>query len=281
MATVEVYYAQGNRRSKTIADAAFVGLRCVGDTPRLMDSKDYRGVRADYAVFYGLACGLDRIFEEYSKQASAIYVDLGFWHRRLNSRYDGYHKLSVNALNPTAYFMQRKHCPKRFKALGLTVAPWRKNEEGGILLAGMSEKAALARGLAAHAWERQALRTLQENTERQVTYRPKPSCRRSYPLKGAGFDKGTPLPKVLPEYHAVVTRQSNTAIDALLAGVPVFCEQGVASALGCDDLSLIEKPYYPDNRQEWAESVAWCQFTTAEIATALPWRHFKEEGLIP
>lgn len=281
MATVDVYFARGNRRSRTIADAAYIGLRSIGDSPRISDTAGYRGVRADYAVFYGLSCRLDEIFEDYRNQAAAIYVDLGFWRRRINTRYDGYHKMSVNALNPTEYFMRREHCPSRFKELGLEVAPWRQPMKGSILLAGMSEKAALARGLTPHAWEREALATIREHTDRPVTYRPKPSCRRSYAISGAQFDKGVPLPKILAETAAVVTRQSNTAIDALLAGVPVFCEQGVASVLGCDDLTQIESPWYPDNRQKWLENVAWCQFTTAEIATGLPFRHFKEEGLIP
>lgn len=282
MATVSVYFSRGNRRSKTLADAACQGLRRIGDKPRIMDSSLYSGVRSDYAVFYGLACGLDRIMADYVACATAVHIDLGYWRRRLRSRYDGYHKVVVNSRHPTEYFQARKHNPKRFAELGLTVAPWKpQTATGPILLAGMSEKAALAEGLAHSAWERNALARIRESTDRPVVYRPKPNCTRSRPLRGAGFDKKTPLTGVFNNCHAVVTRQSNTAVDALLAGVPVFCERGVASVMAQLDLDLIEEPYYPEGRQRWAEDIAWCQFTTAEIAAGLPFRHLKDEGLIP
>ncbi len=280
MATVTVFFAKSNRRSRTLADAAFKGLRAIGETPRLMDSSLYSGVHSDYAVFYGLACGLDRVFEDYKKQATAVYIDLGYWHRRLGGRYEGYHKVIVNSRHPTEYFQARKHDPKRFKQLGLTLAPWRP-PGSHILLAGMSEKAALAEGLDAQAWERNALASIKATTDIPVVYRPKPNCRQSRPLTGARFDRQSSLTAMFNDCHAVVARQSNTSVDALLAGVPVFCEHGVASAMAQNDLSLIETPSYPDGRQQWAEDVAWCQFTPAEIAAGIPFRHLKDEGLLP
>jgi len=280
MATVDVFFAGGNRRSRTIADAAYKGLRAVGDKPRILDSTLYNGVRSDYAVFYGLACGLDKIFEDYKANATAIYVDLGYWRRRISSRYDGYHKMSINSRHPTAYFQNHKHDPQRFKDLRLSVKPWKETGEV-ILIAGMSQKAARAEGLNHQAWERAALASIQAKSKRLVIYRPKPNCMRSYPLQGARFDKKTPLAAMFSNCHALVTRQSNTAVDALLAGIPVFCELGPASVMGQSDLSKIESPIYPEDRQRFVEDIAWCQFKTAEIAAGLPFRHFKEEGLIP
>ena len=228
MATVSVFYAKGNKRSETITEAAYRGLLAIGEKPVLRDSTTYTEVRSDYAVFYGLACGLDKIFEDYKREATAVYIDLGYWHRALKTRFDGYHKVIVNSRHPTAYFQRNIHGSKRFMDLGLTVKPWQKTEAGGILLASMSQKAAIAEGLSPFAWERGALRTLTEHTERSITYRPKPNCPRARPLMGSLFDKKTQLTLALRNCHAVVTRQSNTAVDALLSGVPVFCELGVA-----------------------------------------------------
>lgn len=281
MSSVSVFYAGGNKRSKTLAEAAYTGLLRIGERPVLRDSKSYARVESDYAVFYGLACGLDKIFKDYKAQATAVYIDLGYWHRRLRTRYDGYHKVVVNSRHPTAYFQNNKHDKRRFKELGLIVRPWQKAKAGKILLASMSQKAAIAEGLAPFAWERNALANILQHTERTITYRPKPNCPRARPLPGSHFDKKTSLPITLKGCHAVVTRQSNTAVDALINGVPVFCELGVSSVMGHSDLSLIESPRYPDNRQQWAEDIAWTQFTTAEISTGLPFSHLKNEGLIP
>ncbi len=280
MSNVSVYYAPGNKRSKTLAEAAYKGLRRIGETAVLRDSTKYTGVVSSYAVFYGLSMGLNRIFEDYKKYATAVYIDLGYWHRRLGGRFNGYHKVIVNSRHPTAYFQNNKHSPERFKALGLKIKPWR--EKGNrILLAGMSAKAALAEGLIQFQWEKKALESITHVSTKPVTYRPKPNCLQSRPLVGAGYDKRTPLPLALAGCHALVTRQSNTAVDALLEGIPVFCEKGVASVMGESDLSLIDTPYFPEDRQRWAEDIAWCQFTTAEIAEGVPWRHLKDEGLIP
>ncbi len=281
MSTVSVFYAASNKRSKTLAEAAYRGLLKIGEKPILRSSTSYTKVESDYAVFYGLACGLDKIFSAYKKQATAVYIDLGYWHRRLSGRYDGYHKVVVNSRHPTAYFQQTKHSPLRFRDLGLIVRPWQKINDGKILLASMSQKAAVAEGLPPFTWERDALNSILRHTERGVIYRPKPNCPRARPMRGSQFDKKTSLPLVLGGCHAVVTRQSNTAVDALLSGVPVFCELGVASVMGHGDLALIESPRYPDNRQRWVEDIAWCQFTTAEIRTGLPFAHLKDEGLLP
>ena len=281
MATVSVFYAKGNKRSEVITEAAYQGLLKIGDKPVLLDSKSYTGVNSDYAVFYGLASGLSKIFEDYKREATAVYIDLGYWQRSIKTRYDGYHKLVVNSRHPTTYFQRQAHCLQRFRDLNLKIKPWQKAEGGGILLASMSQKAAIAEGLLPFAWEQQALRSLLKHTDRVVTYRPKPNCPRARPIKGALFDKRMALPLALQHCHAVVTRQSNTAVDALLSGVPVFCELGVASVMGHSDLTQIESPRYPDNREQWAADIAWCQFTTAEIKAGLPFKHLKNEWLIP
>lgn len=281
MSTVAVYYAHGNTRSERLAKAAYSGVKAVGDSPLLVRSVDFKKVNCDYAVFYGLAQGLTRVFSEYKEKATAIYIDLGYWHRRINTRFDGYHKVVVNSRHPTQYFQNKEHDPSRFKELGLEVKPWQKNKHGKIIVAGMSEKAALADGLAPSAWERAAIDKLKELIALDIVYRPKPSCRRSRSLPNSFFDKTTPLNVAFKTAYALVTRQSNTAVDALLQGVPVFCEIGVASVMSGGAVAAIHTPSYPEGRQRWVEDIAWCQFTTAEIAKGLPFMHLKNEGLIP
>lgn len=280
MATVIVYYARGHKRSILMAQAAFAGLKRAGEKPVLKSSDDYRGVEAPYAVFYGLSNGLDSVMEAYKREATAVYIDLGYWRRRIRDRFDGYHKISVNSRHPTAYFQQRKHDKKRFLDLGLTLEPWRTGGRD-ILVAGMSHKAAIAEGLAPLDWERVVVSTLQTTTKRILRFRPKPNCCRTRPIAGTVWYKRQDQEAALNDVFAVVARHSNMCVDALVSGIPVFCEDGVASVMGLSDLSCIETPIYPDNREQWAADVAWTQFTPTEMATPLPWLHLKEEGLIP
>ena len=280
MPSVSIYYAGGNKRSQVLAEAAYQGVRKAGDRAVVRDAASHRGVVSDYAVFYGFTPALRKIFLDYRRQATAVYIDLGYWYRRMKNRFDGYHKICVNNRHPTEYFQNVKHDSKRFKSLGLKIHPWLKTGRK-IILAGMSQKAAIAEGLAPFAWEQDARREVQRHTSREIIYRPKPNCIHSRPLPRMGFDKRSSINRLLLDAHAVVTRHSNVAVDALLRGVPVFAQAGAASVLGLSDLSQIENPIFPNDREQWAADLAWCQFNVEEIASGLPWSHLKNEGLIP
>ena len=104
-----------------------------------------------------------------------------------------------------------------------------------ILLAGMSEKAAIAEKLAAHAWERGAVASVRANTDRQIIYRPKPNCRRSYPISGSTFDKKGQLQAVLNQYDLTFVRR-------LEEGLVLFSLPSPMSRADFFDLALqIEK----------------------------------------
>lgn len=74
-----------------------------------------------------------------------------------------------------------------------------------------------------------------------------------------------PIGEQLRGAWCLVTYASNTAIDALLAGVPVFTlGPSIARPMGLSDLSKLEAPVYPD-REEFFRHLAYCQFTNTEF----------------
>lgn len=279
MVSVTVFYAPNSKRSKALADAALNGLRMTGIHAKLRNSRTYTEPDSDVAVFYGLSEGLDKIFADYKQTGKAVYIDLGYFKRRLQSRYDGYHKLSINNRHPTAYFQQRDYPSDRFDSLGIEIKPWRRYGNA-VLIAGMSAKAAGAEGFGIEQWEKEAAAQLIKHTGRQILYRPKPSWLGARPIPGTSMQNSTDIATPLIKCHAVVTHHSNVAVDSILAGVPAFCSEGVAVPMSLQDLSLIETPYMPENRYQWASNIAWCQFKTAEIHDGLPWRHLFDEGLL-
>lgn len=281
MALINVFFSPASARSKMLAKAMQQGIIRSGDKARLVNSLTFDGtINADAAVFYGLSSHLDKVFKVYREKSVAVYIDLGYWQRRINSKYDGYHKVSVNNRHPTAYFQNRQHDAARFKSLGIEIQPWR---EGGtsILLAGMSAKASQAEGFATEQWERNAARTIRIGTKMPIYYRPKPSWTGARIIQGTLFQRNLELAQAFHDCHAVVTHHSNVAVDAVLAGVPVFCTEGVASLMGCTDLTKILQPVRPDGREQWAADLAWTQFTPTEMANGLPWRVLKAEGVVP
>lgn len=84
-----------------------------------------------------------------------------------------------------------------------------------------------------------------------------------------------PLDLILPGFDLVVTYNSNSGVDALVAGVPVVSlDQGsmvwpvTAHDVGAAQLGE------PD-RQAWLDRLAWCQWLPEEIASGAAWDHLK------
>ena len=68
----------------------------------------------------------------------------------------------------------------------------------------------------------------------------------------------------------VVTYNSNSAVDAVLAGVPsVSCDVG-SMAWDVTGHDVAVKPPSPD-RKEWAAKMAWAQWTDDEIESGRAW----------
>ena len=92
--------------------------------------------------------------------------------------------------------------------------------------------------------------------------------------------KDQPLADVLHGAHCVVAHHSNVAVEAILAGIPAICPEGVASVMAGHKLKQIEDPPMPSGRAQWAADIAYCQWSIAEMTAGLPWIHLVREGLI-
>lgn len=217
------------------------------------------------------------MFEDYRAKRKVVYADLGYFGRRDGGRWSGFHKLAVNDRHPW-YFKSGKSDPSRFRRLNVPILPWRKGRH--VIVAGMSDKGALAEGYQPNEWEQWAIAEVRKHTDRPIVYRPKPSWKGAKRLHGAEYQVDAQLHTALLDAHAVVCHHSNVAVEAIVAGVPAFVWGGVAKGMGLQDLASIESPFYPENREDWCNRLAWTQWNIAELGTAEPWLHLKGEGLI-
>ena len=209
-----------------------------------------------------------------------VFVDLGYWGRRHGGRFRGFHKISVDARHPTKYLMTRDRDASRLRRFGVVVKPWRERGDH-IVLAGMSLKSAKSYGFKAEEWERNAVAELRKHTDRPIIYRPKPSWLEATHIPTTTMQR-TALPdQALQNCHAVVTHHSNVAVDALAAGVPAFCMDGVAVPMSLQKRHEIENPIFPKGREQWLANIAWSQWSVDEMESGAMWRHLKAEGLIP
>jgi hypothetical protein len=279
---VDILQASG-RRSRTICRAFEHGIKVAGDVAMVHDMHRYRLAQSkpDVVLFYGYGSPRREIMAQaINSGINSVYVDLGYWDRIEGGRFNGYHKVSINALHPDAYFQRRERSGAR--ADRLAEGRWRPVERGdALLIPGMSEKGAWTYDYKAEEWERRTIAHLRKITDRPIIYRPKPSWKGARPIDGVEYSNpAEPIHRVLERgIWAIVNHHSNVAIDALLRGIPNVSVCGVAAAVGHNDVDRIEEVETPDRRtvERWKNQVAWTQWNVREMNLGVAWQYVKKE----
>lgn len=124
-------------------------------------------------------------------------------------------------------------------------------------------------------WLFKTAKTIRKNSDRKIIIRPKPST--TPPKEWFKLEKTisnlsirthckyTNIQDDLKDCWAVVAPASNISIEAIIAGIPVFCDNtSPTKEIGLQDYSKIENPIYPD-RLPLLNSLAYCQFSINEV----------------
>lgn len=188
-----------------------------------------------------------------------LHVDAGFWGR------EKFMKVALGGR--WTPIDGGDYSPARLQAFNVSISKTRTPGRH-ILVCGMSAKAAISWGLEPEGWERRAIRRLNA-AGGKCTYRPKPTWPGARALNGAIYDRSSTLDEVLVRVQGVVSHHSNSAIDALARGLPIFVETGIAkpmSAPTLEDIFVVPAPKLHD-RMRFLNEVAWHQWSIKEIET--------------
>lgn len=202
-------------------------------------------------VMYGFLRGLLPTLQQARRECRTwVYVDRGYFRATRGDDRSGYFRITRNDWQHDG---AGQWPADRWRALAIPLAAWRRGRH--VLVCPPSDVFAKAvGGFPAAAWLADTLAQLKAATDR--------------PIRVRGKDANAPLAQDLKDCHALVTFMSNTAVDALVAGVPVFCTgKSAASLLGKSNLAEIEDPLYSTERERWAASLACNQYTLAEFAS--------------
>jgi SHS2 domain-containing protein len=143
----------------------------------------------------------------------------------------------------------------------INIKPWKK-EGDYVLVLPPSEH--VKKWYNIPNWEKETVEKLKQHTNREIIIKNK-------------NDQDSYM-KMLSNAWAVVTCQSTAAVDVLLEGVPSFCnEMSMAKPVSHTDLSLIETPFYPENREEWIDSLLANQYLMSEIESGFAWNRLREK----
>jgi hypothetical protein len=187
-----------------------------------------------------------------------IFADHGYFGRK------GFFRITKNAYQHNG---AGSASPDRFRSFGRQVQPWR-TDGGHVLICPNSEIYFTLHGLDVTAWLATVVSTLRQYTDREIRIRWK--------VQAASTD----ISRDLKHAWAVVVFSSAAALDALIAGVPVFVLAPFAAAyrMGLDDLTRIETPRYPEGRESFLSVLASQQWTLNELFTGVAWRALQQEA---
>lgn len=198
-----------------------------------------------------------------------LIIETGYINR--GAGLEHHYALGLNGLNGRADFRNSGMPRDRADLLGVELKPWK---EGGdyVLLCGQVPWDASVDFTDHVAWLYESVKQIRGHTKRHIVFRPHPLAKLPQ-IDGCGYSLG-PLRDALVHAWCCVTFNSNTGVDAALAGVPVFAfdKGSMAWPVAASDLYDIETPIRAD-RQQWLSDLAYAQWTPAEMAAGLPWEH--------
>lgn len=217
-----------------------------------------------HVACWGWRCG--RQLRERGKQV--LVMERGY----LGDRF-AWTSLGWNGLNNFAAFPHRRDGARFRKNFGHLLKPWTPVGRY-ILLIGQVPGDMSLRGMNMATWYAQQVREAARYAHATVVFRPHPvAVERGYRQAVDGTTQlDGDLASQLAGAALVVTFNSNTGVDSLLAGKPtvVADEGGMAWSVAPHSISEATGAAEPA-RQEWLARLAWCQWTLDEIRSGEAW----------
>ena len=190
-----------------------------------------------------------------------LYIDTGYFGNRPNPQ------------NPHGWKVWHRVVPDNFQHGDILDRPadrWQRHkiqpkerQHGSqVLIAAPDDKPCQVYGIELVDWLQQVQNTLREHTDRKIVIRQRdPNRQRRL---------GNDFQDSLKDVHAVVTFNSNAAVESVLSGVPVFVLAPCSAAMPVanHDLARINDPWFPDSDlvQQWCRHLAYGQFHNNELA---------------
>jgi hypothetical protein len=180
-----------------------------------------------------------------------------------------------DGLNGYADFCNQESPADRWERLygDNTLQPWRGHSGNYVLVMGQVLGDASLQNVDICEWYAETSRLLIE-AGLKVGFRPHPNWPHFDPLPGVEHITGT-LDEALAQAKWVVTWNSNSAVDAVVRGIPaVTCDRG-SMAWDVTGHDPVEPPPMPD-RRPWVHRMAYTQWTMQEIAVGDMWAHLRQ-----
>lgn len=238
------------------------GMESVGDKVRFSQAVG----DDDLHVFWGMRRSWGKAALQAGKKC--LVVERAY----LGDRFK-WHALGFNGLNGLADFCNESVPDDRWRKYWRhTAEPWKESGDYALIIGQVPGDAAL-RGLDVGEWVGSVVEEARQRFGK-VYFRPHPLARK--PVRVPGVEvMGGDLAKALSGASAVITYNSNTAVDAVMAGVPAICFDRGSMAWDVCSHSISE-PLYRGDRDDWGRKIAYAQWLPEELSSGAAWRHLRE-----
>ena len=236
----QVAITDGSRNRRTCSDFA---EGCGGTIVHCRDLLSGKCKLADKVATYGILRGSGEVM----KQAKEFwYIDHGYIGRSV------YFRITHNAL----WHNGKGDYPSDRLDKILRHLHERKKNGSNIVLAPPSGK--LEKYLGLQGWTERTIEKIKKYTDRRIVL---------------SFKRKNPMKEVIKDAWVVVTDHSNSAIDALIQGVPIIMTNPAREYGQIED---IEDPLFDRNI---LNPLSYNQWTLAEIKSGQAWRELTEREL--
>ena len=201
------------------------------------------------------------------------YMDSGYMGNAISDRNPQGHKLWHRIVpNDLQHSQILPRSPDRLRRLGITGHARRYGRR--VIVAVPDEKPCRFYGIDRDEWIQNTVAKIKQHTDRPIVIRERAPRR----IDRVATD---PLVQVLrDDVHALVTFNSNAAVEAILEGVPVFvlAPTHAAAPVGNRDLACIDDPVWPDSDlvRAWACHLAYGQYSVKELEDGTAYRMLNE-----
>lgn len=181
--------------------------------------------------------------------------------------------LTVDGFNGRGMFAPARDEGERFQQyFAHHLKPWREDEGEYALVIGQVPGDSALHGTDIVSWAQQKANELLRLGQR-VIYRPHPLAFTPCP-KGAELSSRS-LDQDFAQASCVVTFNSTTAVEAVLAGIPTVISDigSVAYPMASHE---IDEPLRRPDRTAWCHDLAWRQWKLEELADGTAWEHVRQ-----
>ncbi len=236
--------------------------------------RDLQELPAEPLTMYGILAGSGEVFKQCEQEKKDFYfMDHGYF----TNAHVSPHWLRITKNKHCQNVLQNRPTDRYEKYFKNKIKKWHKGNK--ILV--LPPTNAIANFFNATEWLDNTLKTLKQNTDREIDVREKPynpTVAKDHVGATVKIDKPTNNQgKIIwHDYFAMVTYNSNTLVESLENGVPVFCDpMCAASPISETDFSKIEIPKYGD-RIALFSSLAYNNWNLKEMADGTAWSMLNE-----